>query len=106
MSLYRTFTIQTKQPLVNSRGRVGLMGWNDAGSLIGILANQSNTAQITLGGVQRVVTHTVAQKGAPKAIPGQRLLFGTRKLLILDSTNPGELDKWTLYRCEERYDDD
>lgn len=52
------------------------------------------------------ITHTITQRGRPKAKPEDRLVYQGRYFYIQGVDCPGDLGLWTIYYAEERSDVD
>jgi len=102
-SLCRTFAVQHKTTDLNARGG-RTASWQDVGTLQGVPADASPDERLRWEQMQHPVTHTVAARGPAQAQVGDRLVLDGRHFYVQAVENPGGLDLWTLYRCEERKD--
>ena len=100
----KEFTIETKGSGVDARGRPTTTGWTNAGTLKATLAEADPRVQERWKQIQRPVSHTIVAKGAPQAEEGDRLVLNGRNFYIQGTENPGDMDDYTLYQCEERKD--
>ena len=102
-ALNKTFAIETRSTGTDTRGRT-TAAWVAAGNLVGVLSEARPDEKMRWQQLQHPVTHTVVQKGAPQASVGDRLVLDSRNFYIQGVENPGGLDHWTIYYCEERQD--
>ena len=101
--LNQTFDWQQRSGTQDSRGKM-TYEYTSVGQITGILSDSSMAEQLRYQQMQHPITHEVAVKGAPQANPGDRLVLGTRHFYVQSVENPGGLNLWTLYKCEERSD--
>lgn len=103
-NLYKDFTVEKKDRTVSSRGRAK-SGYSDDGVTVrGILAEAKPQEKERWRQLQHPISHTIVQKGKPKAAPEDRLIFGDRIFFIQGVDEPGALGLWTIYYVEERFD--
>lgn len=100
----KPFAHESKKGGVNGRGRA-LTDYIQQGTIMGTLADASETTREQYRQLQHPVSHTIVSDGAPTADKGDRLVLGgSRYFYIQGIENPGEFNIKTLYHCEERPD--
>lgn len=104
-NLYKDFIIEKKGATINSRGRAKREYDSNAGeSIRAILAEAKPEEKERWRQLQHPISHTIVQKGTPKAAAEDRLAFGNRMFFIQGVDEPGALGLWTIYYVEERFD--
>ena len=53
---------------------------------------------------QHPITHTIVDRGHPKAVETDQLTCGNRKFYVQGVDEPGQLGLYTIYYVEERAD--
>lgn len=102
--LNKTFQAQTAPTTQNTRGG-RKREWVDTVQIVGVLAEANASEREKWHQMQHPITHQVVSSGAPAAKEGDRLVLDGRHFYIQGVDNPGDLDLWTIYRCEERQDE-
>jgi hypothetical protein len=104
-NLYKDFIVEKKGASISSRGRAKKSYDSESGERIrGILAEAKPQEKERWRQLQHPISHTIVQKGKPKAGPEDRLVFGERIFFIQGVDEPGALGFWTIYYVEERFD--
>ena len=103
-NLYKDFTVEKKDRTVSSRGRAKSGYSDDGGTIRGILAEAKPQEKERWRQLQHPISHTIVQRGKPKAVPEDRLIFGDRIFFVQGVDEPGALGLWTIYYVEERFD--
>jgi hypothetical protein len=104
-NLYKDFTIEKKGTTINSRGRAQRkFNSEPAEQIRAVLAEAKPQEKERWRQLQHPISHTIVQKGAPKASTEDRLVFGERIFFIQGIDEPGALGLWTIYYVEERFD--
>lgn len=104
-NLFKEFIIESTEQEVSSTGRVVNKHKGDGtNTLKGCLA-QANDSDISKHSVpEHTVTHTIVQKGIPRAKRTDKLILGDRVFYICDIDDVGMLGLATIYYAEERRD--
>lgn len=103
-NLFKDFRVEKKEIAINSRGRPK-GGYEESGDFLkAVLAKASPEEKERWKQMQHPISHTVVQKGSPKANPEDRLILGNRIFLIQGLDELGSLGLWTIYYVEERFD--
>lgn len=104
-NLFKEFVIEENIQTVTKTGRP-VVGFSGDGSrmLRGCLAEASPDVREAHSLPDHIVTHTIVQKGPPKAKRTDRLILGSRVFYIVDIDATGMLSIATLYYAEERRD--
>lgn len=104
-NLYKDFTIEKKDAVITSRGRAKREYDSETGGQVrGILAEAKPEEKERWRQLQHPITHSIVQRGTPKAAAEDRLVFGDRIFYIQGVDEPGALGLWTIYYAEERFD--
>lgn len=103
-NLFKDFIIEKNRETVNDSGRP-VTGYSGDGAkmLKGCLSSASERDKLH-GTADHIVTHTIVQKGRPRAERTDRLVLGERLFYIVDIDETGMLGIATLYYAEERTD--
>lgn len=102
---YKLFLVESVKSKLSARGRKQAISQTEHSHvLIGVLADAEESIKYRYKQESHVVTHTIVQKGSPAAKIEENLIFENRIFRIWGIQNVGELDVYTLYHCEERYD--
>lgn len=99
----KKFTIQRLQTTVGENG-LASQKWQDVGALFGIISNVRPDIQVQWQQLQHPVTHSIMQRGEPKAKQDDRLILGDRAFYVQGVKPAGAAHGWTVYMCEERAD--
>ncbi len=103
-NLFKDFRVEKKEIAINFRGRPK-GGYEESGDFLkAVLAKASPEEKERWKQMQHPISHTVVQKGSPKANPEDRLILGNRVFLIQGLDELGSLGLWTIYYVEERFD--
>lgn len=106
-NLFKDFWAEPKATGLSSRGRAG--GKYDAEHAVHFLAALAEAKPTEAERFRQLghpITHTITQKGRPKAKAEDRLVHGGRYFYVQGVDEPGELGLWTIYYAEERRDVD
>lgn len=104
-NLYKDFSIEKKGSTISARGRTKTEYNSDPGEQIrAVLAEAKPQEKERWRQLQHPISHTIVQKGTPKAAAEDRLVFGERIFFIQGVDEPGGLGLWTIYYVEERFD--
>lgn len=105
-NLLKDFFVTEAGGGIDSKGRV-TTGYRDSDEkklIHGILAQATPQEKARWEQIQHPITHTIVQKGEPKAKEKDMLTHDGRKFYIQGVDEPGELGLATIYYAEERYD--
>ncbi len=107
--IFLWFTVEHLQSALNSRGRE-VKSWEAAippARFQGTKAAASQDDTDRYKQAQHPISHTIAAPGPALAVAGDRLKTdnGSKPLYIQGVENPGGLNLWTVYQCEERLDE-
>ncbi|MGI6498009.1 MAG: hypothetical protein ACOX0U_04195 [Oscillospiraceae bacterium] len=104
-NLYKDFIVEGKGTTISTRGRAK-KEYDDekAVRIRGVLAQAKPHEKQQWQQLQHPISHTIVQKGTPKAEAEDRLIFGDRMFFIQGVDEPGALGLWTIYYVEERFD--
>lgn len=106
--LYKTLTAYPPgAPQTTSNGRVkpaATLESESAVSLHGIIAESKPSEVDRYHQLDIRITHTIVERGHATADRGWTLVFGARKFRVKAMDNPGELNAYALYYCEEMMD--
>jgi hypothetical protein len=104
-NLFKDFTIEKKGATLSSRGRTKSQYDGQTGEqLSAVLADAKPQEKDRWKQLQHPISHTITQKGKPKADAEDRLVLGDRSFFIQGVDDPGALGLWTIYYVEERFD--
>jgi len=104
-NLFKDFIIEKNSQKVTSTGRVPVSYSSDGTDILkGCLADASDSDKANHSMTKHQVTHTIVQRGAPKAKRADRLVFEERVFYIVDVNDIGALGITTIYYAEERKD--
>lgn len=104
-NLFKDFIVEAKGSNISSRGRAKKNYDKDLGvSIQAVLAEAKPDEKERWKQLQHPISHTITQKGKPKANAGDRLIFGERIFYIQGVDEPGALGLWTIYYADERMD--
>lgn len=104
-NLFKDFSIEKKGETLTSRGRAksGYSGQTGE-QLKAVLAEAKPQEKERWKQLQHPISHTITQKGTPKAGAEDRLILGERMFFIQGVDEPGAIGLWTIYYVEERFD--
>lgn len=103
-NMFKEFFIEKRDQPVSSTGRPTNEFIPTQESLKGCLAEADPKEVMNWKQLQVSITHTIVQKGSPKAKKGQRLRLGERSFNIKAFDDCGGLGISTIYYVEERRD--
>ena len=104
-NLFKVFIIEKKGATITSRGRAKAEYDTSKGEQINaVLAEARPEEKERWKQLQHPISHTIVQKGRPKAAVEDRLVLGNRMFYIQGIDEPGALGLWTIYYVEERFD--
>ena len=100
----RTFAVYRDGEHRTASGRIIANGAEPIGEIRAVLvaAKPEETLQL-----EHPVSHKIIQQGtaAFEIKPGDSLVYGERRYIVqTDPYNPGGLNHWTIYYCNERSD--
>lgn len=103
-ALIKDFTVENRRTALDSEGKQSA-SWDPTGEVIrGTLAKASERQRLRWKQLQHDISHSITAKHAPQAKAGERLVLNGRHFYISSVVNPMGLDLWTIYYCQERYD--
>ncbi|MEG0766249.1 MAG: hypothetical protein RR482_00905 [Clostridia bacterium] len=91
-------------PQTASNGRVKPATTSDsenAVSMLGVVAESKQSEVDRYHQLDIRITHTIVERGHATADRGWTLAFGARKFRVKAMDNPGALNAYALYYCEE-----
>lgn len=103
----RDFTILEPDTRTTDNGREVNNGFKEVGKIKGILAEAKPTEIERWRQLEHPITHKIIQRGnSPVKIEaGYALEYAGRRFYVqAQPHNPGDLNQWTIYYCEERSD--
>lgn len=103
----RPFTIYRQGERKTESGRVVMNGVEPIGEIKGILAAAKPEEIERWRQLEHPVTHKIIQQGtAPFEIrPGDSITHGGKRYIVqTEPYNPGGINHWTIYYCDERGD--
>lgn len=104
-NLFKDFSIEKKGETLSSRGRARSKYDSQIGEqLKAVLADAKPQEKEQWKQRQHPISHTITQRGKPKAEAEDRLILGDRIFFIQGVDEPGALGLWTIYYVEERFD--
>ena len=104
-NLFKDFIIETNTEAVGAFGRPKPnYSQDEKRLLLGCLADASENDRERWKQLQHPITHTIVQRGTPKAKPEDRLILGERVFIIRAVDDCGGLGLTTIYFAEERMD--
>lgn len=106
-NLFKDFFVEPRTTAIGGRGRQAIT-YDTAGTthLLAVLAEAKPDEIERFKQTEHPITHTITQRGRPKAKAGDRLVHGGRLFYVQGIDEPGELGIWTIYYAEERSDVD
>ncbi|MDD3229164.1 MAG: hypothetical protein PHE09_08085 [Oscillospiraceae bacterium] len=104
-NLFKDFSIEKKGATLSTRGRAKSQYDGQTGEqLSAVLADAKPQEKDRWKQLQHPISHTITQKGTPKADAEDRLVLGDRTFFIQGVDDPGALGLWTIFYVEERFD--
>lgn len=104
-NLFKYFTIEPLTTSVLENGRAVPRYEVGAGKFLrGCLADATTDEAARFKQLGHPVTHTIVQRGRPRAKPDDRLHLNGRTFLIIAADEAGSLGMCTIYYVEERTD--
>lgn len=104
-NLFKDFFVGVKTGDVDSKGRTGGSYKADEKRPIrAVLAQATPQEKARWEQIQHPITHTLVDRGRPKAETGDMLMCGNRHFYIQGVDEPGQLGLYTIYYVEERID--
>ena len=103
-NLFKEFLIESNDETIGESGRPEISYSEETRTLKGCLANATEGDRERWKQLQHPITHTIVQRGHPKATPEDKLIFGERVFLIHAVDDCGGLGISTIYYAEERLD--
>ena len=103
----RMFTVYRDSEHKTASGRIIMNGPEQRGEIKAILAAAKPEEIERWRQLEHPVTHKIIQQGvAPFEIkPGDYIVRGGSRYIVQTAPyNPGDLNHWTIYYCEERSD--
>lgn len=103
----RTFTVLRDGERRTASGRITMNGAGPIGEIKAILAAAKPEEIERWRQLEHPVTHKIIQQGvAPFEIkPGDYIVRGEKRYIVQTAPyNPGDLNHWTIYYCDERSD--
>ena len=104
-NLFKEFVIESDAETVDQYGRPKV-SYDQTGKrfLWGCLADATRDDRDRWGQLQHPITHTIVQRGRPKAKTENKLVLGERVFIIRAIDDCGGLGITTIYYAEERVD--
>ncbi len=96
----KTFEVQRYSTVQTDEG--WRQDWLRVGELVGVLTSATTNELMRSDQQSFDTTHRIVQKGAPVARLKDRLLLNGRYFYVEAVDNLAEMDRWTMYICEER----
>ncbi len=103
----REFTVLTPETRSTDNGRELTNGYKIIGKIKGILAEAKPAEIERWNQLGHPVTHKIIRQGVcdTAIAPGDVLECGGRRFYVQAAPyNPGGINKWTIYYCDERSD--
>lgn len=103
----RTFTVLRDDERRTGSGRITMNGAAPVGEIKAILAAAKPAEIERWRQLEHPVTHKIIQKGVtPFPIrPGDYIVRGEKRYIVRTAPyNPGGINHWTIYYCQERSD--
>lgn len=102
---FKDFFVGVKTGSVDGKGRTGGSYKADAKRPIqAVFAQATPQEKARWKQIQHPITHTLVDRGKPKAKTGDMLMSGNRRFFIQGVDEPGQLGLYTIYYVEERKD--
>ena len=103
-NLFKDFLIERDDEIIGKSGRPEVSYQEETRTLKGCLADANDGDRERWKQLQHPITHTIVQRGQPRAKQDDRLILGERVFLIHAIDNCGGLGVSTIYYAEERAD--
>lgn len=103
----RPFAVYRNGERKTESGRVVMNGAEFVGEIRGILSAAKPAEIERWRQLEHPVTHKIIQQGVPpfEIRPGDSIVHGERRYIVqADPYNPGGINHWTIYYCDERSD--
>ena len=101
------FDVYRNDDMITASGRPVNNGFTKIGEVKAILAAAKPEERERWRQLEHPVTHKIIQKGvAPFEIkPGDSFIRGNKRYIVQTAPyNPGDINHWTIYYCDERSD--
>lgn len=104
-NLYKDFLVAKCSGGINGKGRAKKTYDTDHSTMMhAVLAQATPQEKARWEQIQHPITHTVVDRGKPKASETDLLTCGNRKFYVQGVDEPGQLGLYTIYYVEERAD--
>lgn len=104
-NLYKDFLVAKCTSGIDGKGRpVKKYESNDSTVIHAVLAQATPQEKARWEQIQHPITHTIVDRGHPKAAETDQLTCGNRKFYVQGVDEPGQLGLYTIYYVEERAD--
>ena len=104
-NLYKDFLVAKCTSGVDGKGRPVKKYDSDHSVVIhAVLAQATPQEKARWEQIQHPITHTIVDRGHPKAVETDQLTCGNRKFYVQGVDEPGQLGLYTIYYVEERAD--
>ncbi|MBQ5659071.1 MAG: hypothetical protein IIV02_06060 [Peptococcaceae bacterium] len=103
----KKFTVKRPVPGISKNGRVSANAYENVHEFMGVLTSAAPKEQEQWRQSGHPVTHKIVEplpKGDNKPVPGDIVCLDGRLFTIQGIRNPGELNHYNVYYCEERRD--
>lgn len=106
-NLFKDFWVEEKDTTLSARGRArSEFKQDDPRHIMAVLAEAQPSEIERFRQLEHPITHTITQRGRPRAKAGDRIVHGSRIFYVQGVDEPGDLGLWTIYYAEERSDVD
>lgn len=104
-NLFKDFMVAKSGTGINSKGRHSQSYDTENAEMIhAVLAQATPQEKARWEQIQHPITHTIVEKGRPKARENDLMTCGKRKFFVQGVDEPGQLGLYTIYYVEERRD--
>lgn len=104
-NLFKDFLVAKSGGGVDSKGRAAKSYDTDNATMIrAVLAQATPQEKARWEQIQHPITHTIVDRGRPRAKENDLMTCGDRKFFIQGVDEPGQLGLYTIYYVEERRD--
>ena len=103
-NLFKDFIVESDEESIGESGRPEINYREKTQTLKGCLANATEGDRERWKQLQHPITHTIVQRGRPRAKPEDKLILGERVFLVHMVDDCGGLGISTIYYAEERAD--
>ena len=103
----RTFDVYRDGDHKTASGRILSNSWERLGEIKAVLAAAKPEEIQRWRQLEHPVSHKIIQQGIPpfEIKPGDSLVRGDRRYIVQTAPyNPGGINHWTIYYCDERSD--